>query len=279
MSYTFADVITCLEDLAPRAFAEDWDPVGPQLQLEDLSATVSGLVLSLDSDRQALDLARETGANFLISHHPLFFHPLPRLLASEPEQAFILDCVRQGLSIYAAHTNLDAAVGGVNEGLLDLLGWRAKSSLFPQEQAALQRWRPEDQREDLEPGYVRLVEVETELEIQELSALLKKSLDLPTGFLHMASQPARKIRRVAVSGGAFDGDWIPALSAANCQALICGELRYHEMQALALRGISCYALGHAQSERPLVRRLASYFAQRLPGLAVHCSQVAGPIQG
>lgn len=70
----------------------------------------------------ALDFAISSGQNVLLTHHPLFFHPLPRLDDSTYEGRFALKAVQHGISVIAAHTNWDAAPGGVNDVLASRLG-------------------------------------------------------------------------------------------------------------------------------------------------------------
>ncbi len=119
---TIGDVIEALERIAPAGLAEEWDNVG--LLLGDPAAPCDRAAVSLEPDRRALARAARAGAQLLVSHHPAIFHPLARLTAEPAGGALLLDAARQGVALAAAHTNWDAAPGGVNDVLADLLGLR-----------------------------------------------------------------------------------------------------------------------------------------------------------
>ena len=59
-----------LEELAPLSLAESWDNSG--LQLGSGEQTVNGVLVTLDVDEKAVDMAKDVGANLIISHHRYF---------------------------------------------------------------------------------------------------------------------------------------------------------------------------------------------------------------
>jgi dinuclear metal center YbgI/SA1388 family protein len=122
MSCRIEEIIALLEQLAPPAFAEDWDNVG--LQLGSAREEVTAVLLALDATREVLAEARAKEAGLLICHHPLIFHPLLRLVTDEPAGALVREALISGVAVYAAHTNLDASQYGVNTALAELLGLR-----------------------------------------------------------------------------------------------------------------------------------------------------------
>jgi dinuclear metal center YbgI/SA1388 family protein len=109
-----------MELLAPRQLAYDWDNVG--LQLGDPRGTVEKILVTLDIDERVLHEAISAGADFIISHHPLIFRPLKALRTDLPVGRLIAAALAAGIRIYAAHTNLDIADGGVNDILAAQLG-------------------------------------------------------------------------------------------------------------------------------------------------------------
>ncbi len=115
---TVRSVVEALDTIAPPAFAFEWDRVG--LQVGDPDATVRRGVVSLDRSLAAIDSAIELGAEVLVAHHPLLFEPISSLAlpGAEPIHRFI----RHGIAFIAAHTNWDAAPGGVNDALASVLG-------------------------------------------------------------------------------------------------------------------------------------------------------------
>ena len=110
------EVLTALEQWAPMSTAEEWDNVG--LLAGDCDAEVTGITVSLDITEDELRFAGLHGANLMVSHHPLIFHPLRRL----PADGIVYQLAAAGMHAISMHTNLDKAAGGVNDALASLLG-------------------------------------------------------------------------------------------------------------------------------------------------------------
>jgi len=120
MSVEMRVVIRILEELAPARLAESWDNSG--LQLGDPGAAINRILLTLDVTAAVAAEAREKGAELIVSHHPLFFKPIKAIRFDNPEGSLIRDLIEHGINVYAAHTNLDIAEGGVNTALAQALG-------------------------------------------------------------------------------------------------------------------------------------------------------------
>jgi dinuclear metal center YbgI/SA1388 family protein len=117
---TIKTIAGYLEELAPPLLALPGDPVG--LQLGDPRAEVSALLVALELDHAALAQAVAVKAELVVTHHPLFFQPLRALDESTPHGALIAQTIRNKISVFSAHTNLDIAPRGLNNRLADLLG-------------------------------------------------------------------------------------------------------------------------------------------------------------
>ncbi|MCM3637389.1 Nif3-like dinuclear metal center hexameric protein [Sporosarcina luteola] len=114
------EIITLFEHWAPKRFAEDWDPVG--LHIGQLNRTVDRVIITLDVNEAVVDEAIEKGANLIIAHHPPIFSPMKHIWTDTPQGRLIEKCIKNDISVYAAHTNLDVAPGGVNDLLASRLG-------------------------------------------------------------------------------------------------------------------------------------------------------------
>ena len=68
------DVIKKLTDLAPEAYAQEWDNVG--LLVGDRAQEISKIFIALDADETAIAQAQACGAQLLLTHHPMIFSPL-----------------------------------------------------------------------------------------------------------------------------------------------------------------------------------------------------------
>lgn len=115
-------ILDALERIAPARFALSYDRVG--LQVGDPAAEVSRAVVALDRSLGAVRFAAEQGAQLLVAHHPLLFQPIGSVTPDTQEGRTVLELARQGIAFVAAHTNWDAAPGGINDELASILGLR-----------------------------------------------------------------------------------------------------------------------------------------------------------
>lgn len=114
------EIIALFEKWSPKRFAMDGDPVG--LHIGQLNRTVENVLVTLDVNEEVIDEAIRKGANLIIAHHPPIFRPLKSLLTDTPQGSMIEKCIKNDIAVYAAHTNLDVAPGGVNDMLAEKLG-------------------------------------------------------------------------------------------------------------------------------------------------------------
>jgi len=114
------EIITLFEKWSPKRFAMDGDPVG--LHIGQLNRTVENVLVTLDVNEEVIDEAIRKGVKLIIAHHPLIFRPLKSLLTDTPQGSMIEKCIKNEIAVYAAHTNLDVAPGGVNDMLAEKLG-------------------------------------------------------------------------------------------------------------------------------------------------------------
>ena len=63
-----------------------------------------------------------TGADLLITHHPLLLTGVHGVSAGDPKGALVHRMIRGGLAHFVAHTNADVAAPGVSDALADRLG-------------------------------------------------------------------------------------------------------------------------------------------------------------
>lgn len=130
---TVGTVCAALERWAPRAWAYAWDK--PGLALGDAGAPVTRVVTCLSVEPSVVRATRRAKADLIVAHHPPIWEPLRSLDPTDPHTALLLELAQAGIAVYATHTNLDVAPGGVNDALAILLGLEACRPLFPAEQA------------------------------------------------------------------------------------------------------------------------------------------------
>ena len=115
-----SEIAAAVERLAPPDLAEGWDNCG--LQVGNPAVLASRVLVALTPLPEVFDEAEETGADFLLFHHPLIFTPLRSVDTGSPPGALLARAVRGERAVYAAHTSYDAAPDGVSAALAAALG-------------------------------------------------------------------------------------------------------------------------------------------------------------
>lgn len=257
MNYKVSDVINVLEEFAPLELAESWDNCG--LLIGSSTSSVNRICVALDADAEAIEAAIKGEAQLLIVHHPPIFGGITHLNEAVPEMRNFARLIRAGIGVYAAHTNLDSAVGGINDCLAEVLGLDVKYTLFPtQMQGGIFA------SEEKQAGMVRIAELGEALSYKDFLVRVNQHLQTPGCFMSGVSD--RKIQRVALSGGAYDENWNDALVEAGVDCLVSGEIKHHQLLGLEARGIRALAAGHDCTERPVLIPLAAYLESKLPGI-------------
>ncbi|WP_273389211.1 Nif3-like dinuclear metal center hexameric protein [Barnesiella viscericola] len=114
------DIIEAIEAVAPVAWQESYDNAG--LQVGNRFQSVSGVVICLDVTEAVVDEAIALGYNLIVSHHPLLFKGLKSITGSSCVERIVVKAIQHNIAIYAAHTNLDNAPGGVSFRMARKLG-------------------------------------------------------------------------------------------------------------------------------------------------------------
>lgn len=123
------EVISLFEKWSPKRYAMEGDPVG--LHIGALNRPVEKVLVTLDVNEDVVDEAIAQGATLILAHHPPIFRPLKGILTDTPQGKMIEKCIKNDISVYAAHTNLDVAPGGVNDMLASLLGLQETEIVEP----------------------------------------------------------------------------------------------------------------------------------------------------
>ena len=114
------EIITYIETVAPPAFQESYDNAG--LIIGDPETTVTSALITLDVTEAVIDEAIETGCELIIAHHPILFKGIKRLNGTNYVERCVIKAIKNDIAIYAAHTNLDSVIGGVNTKICEKIG-------------------------------------------------------------------------------------------------------------------------------------------------------------
>ena len=225
MSVTVQQILGLLQAVAPPALALDWDNVG---LLVDAGTPVDGVLTTLDITPAVVREAVENDCQLIVSHHPVIFHPIKSLHADDVPALLM----KNGISAICMHTNLDAAPGGVNDTLCDILGIAAEG------------------RESFAEGCGRIgTTMPTTVE-----ALAKFCADtLHSGVKYVNGQkPVTCLAEVSGGGGSYLQEAIDL--GADC--LVTGEAAHHIALLAKEKGVGLVVAGHWGTEHAIADVLA-----------------------
>lgn len=221
-----------MESIAPKALAMSFDNVG--LLVEPDHDEIRKILVALDLTAPVAQEAINGGYDLVLTHHPIFFEPVKSVSPTRNETAAAYLLIRHGIGHYAAHTNLDAADGGVNDVLAELLALKDVQKLPP---------------EDLG----RTGSLSSPVPFRSFAALCNQKLNTRGRFV---GDPDRFVKTVAVIGGAGGSDTEFAANA-GCDVFVTGEMKHHEALLAEHLGLCCCVMGHYETEFPVLEPLIS----------------------
>ncbi len=244
---TVNDILELLLTWAPRRLAWERDNVG--LLLGSGSAEVHRILVCLDVTPETVLEARERGADLIVAHHPLIFHPLKHIRTDDVSGRMLADLLAAGISVIAMHTNADATERGLNDALASQLGL---VDVHPLE-------RP---RADTLPGtgLGAVGRLATAMQADVFLRHVRSSL-AAEGLRHTPVAPGRMIETVAVCGGSGSG-LIADACVAGADAFVTADLTYHAFQDYR-HALLLVDAGHYETEQVFVARCADVLEEAL----------------
>jgi dinuclear metal center YbgI/SA1388 family protein len=125
------EILTILEEMAPLAYAEDFDNVG--LLVGNQEAEATGIVVCHDALESVIDEAIAKKYNLVVCFHPILFSGLKKITGKNYVERAILKAIKNDIAIYAVHTALDNHKNGVNKIFCDALGLKNTKVLIPKQ--------------------------------------------------------------------------------------------------------------------------------------------------
>ena len=259
---TVSDVERALFDWAPRTLAEDWDNVGLLCGRENREVT--RILVALDPFEDVCREAEERGAELIVTHHPLIFVAPHAVTDRDSVGRCILRLAKHDVAAINMHTNLDCAVGGVNDVLAQTLGLADVHVIGPKKTDAQGR----------ECGLLRAGIIK-ETPFTEFAKHVKSTLSCAGIRCVDAGRP---VHRVAVGGGAC-GSELPDVADAGCDTFVTADLKYNQFWDAHDLGINIIDAGRVETENPVCAAIAAYLRGKFPEIAVLLSEKhADPIK-
>ena len=200
------DIIKFLEERFPLSLQEDWDNSG--LQIGNIENDLTNIMISLDLDEQTIQKAKEKSCNLIINHHPFLFSSIKSIDLNKGNGKIIKDLIKNDITVFAMHTNLDIGKGGVNDNLAKLLYLRDISNLDTNNENPMARF-----------GYT------DEITAYDFSKFVKEKLNCKGLILY--GDKDKKIEKVALCGGA-GSDFINDAIKKGCDLIVTSDVKYHE---------------------------------------------------
>jgi dinuclear metal center YbgI/SA1388 family protein len=123
------EIIQLFERFSPKGLAMEGDKIG--LQIGRLNKKVERIMIALDVLEEVIDEAIQKNVQLIIAHHPPIFRPLKNIITDSTQGRMIEKLIKHDIAVYAAHTNLDVATGGVNDLLAEALSLENAEVLVP----------------------------------------------------------------------------------------------------------------------------------------------------
>jgi len=259
MDAAVEDILAAVEVVAPYHLAEDWDNVG--LQLGSRLWPAKRVMTALDPTPGVVREVIDRQGNVLVTHHPLIFSPLRTLDVDKPLGRILETLLNHRIAVIAAHTNLDAVQGGVNDILASLLAVKEVAV-----------WQPSEQ--DASCGIGRIGRLASPMALRDLAAAIKDRLAVP--HIRFAGDANLKVHRVALCSGSGSSLLGPFL-ATDADVFITGDVRYHEAREIESHGRGIVDVGHFESEHIVLNELTIKLAEQMSsrGLDVRVEACVG----
>lgn len=241
MAVKLGDIMALLEGAAPLCLQEPWDNTG--LAVGDPEALVDHVLIGLDVTEAFIQEARQIGATLLLTHHPLLFTRPDAITPATPQGKKILALIQSGLNVYSAHTNLDKATGGLNDLIMECLGYTKAEPL----------------EAGVSEGIGRIADIGA-IPLEDLARQIAASLGQTT--IRYCGRPDRLIHKVAVINGG-GADFITAARIAGADCVITGDTKYHEVLDALEAGTAVIDPGHFATEWPVFKLAMAHLEEKI----------------
>lgn len=223
-------IVDTLEEFAPLKFQENYDNSG--LIVGSYSDNIKGVLITLDVTEKIVDEAIKNECNLIIAHHPIIFKGLKKINKNNFVDSVIIKCIKNDISIYAIHTNLDNMFFGVNHKIADVLNLEMTDLLLSKEKNGT-------------VGSGMIGTLKTPLNEKSFLNKIKNSFEC-TNIKHskLLNSP---IKTVAICGGAGSFLLNNAIEK-KADAFITADVTYHSFFE-ANGDILLIDIGHYESEQ------------------------------
>ena len=246
------DITDVIERFAPLSYQESYDNAGLIVGRPD--DEVQRALLAVDVTDEVLDEAEREGCDLVITHHPIIFHALKRFNSADAVQRCVERAIRRGIALYACHTNLDSAPGGMSWRLAAMLGIGELRVLQPS--AA-----------DQQVGFGVVGELPEPLPTEEFLRRMQQRLGLKVVRHSDLVRP--QVRRIALCTGA-GASLMEEARRLGADLYVTADLKYNDFM-LPDGAFVVADIGHFESEYCAIELIFEVLSKNLLTFAVRKS--------
>ena len=229
------DITDAIEQYAPLRLQEEWDNAG--IQVGDPEAEVTGVLLCTDATEAVVSEAIDRGFNLVISHHPLIFRGLKKIMGRTPVERTVAMAIKHDITIYSAHTNMDSAWQGVSFRMADKIEMTGVTFLDDN------HVDPYGDGDSTQAGCGVIGDIEP-MTAREVLKRVKEAFEV--GAVRYSGNADTMVSRVALCGGA-GGFLLDKAVQLGAQLYVTADMRYHDFLDNSQR-IVVADIGHYESE-------------------------------
>lgn len=252
-----SEIIDILRGLAPEDCACEWD--NPGLLAGRSDKEVKKIYIALDATDQVVEAARESGADMLLTHHPLIFKAIKKVNDQNFITRRLVKLIQADISYYAMHTNFDAAPGCMADLAARRLGLEECAPLEPMGEM-------EGEQGSVPYGIGKTGTLRRAVTVRELADRVKTSFGLPFALVYGQELLDTEADRISICPGA-GGSELEAAIAGGSQVMVTGDISHHQGIDAAARGMAVIDAGHYGLEHIFIPFMADYLEEHLEGKA------------
>ena len=217
---------------------------------------VDRVLVALDITEEVIDEAISLGAQLIVSHHPIIWGNIKSLTDQTRIGQKLLCLAEHGIAAICAHTNLDAAEGGVNDALAHKLGLANIGQLHQNGVDHLGR-----------PYGIGRVGTVSDSTLQDFAIWVKSALGANGVRVVDGGKPVCK---VAVGGGSC-GSMLKDVIAQGCDTFVTADVKYDSFLEAKASGINLIDAGHYPTENVICPVLQQWISSAFPDIDVAVS--------
>ncbi|WP_375560548.1 Nif3-like dinuclear metal center hexameric protein [Bernardetia sp. OM2101] len=271
MTYTFSQITSYLESIAPLNFQESYDNSG--LLVGNPNTEITGILVSLDTIESVIEEAKAKNCNLIVAHHPIIFRGLKSLTGKNYIERTVIKAIQEGIGIYAIHTNLDNVQNGVNAKIAEKIGLINTQILSPKP-TIFHKGNNETQN----VGSGMIGELSEAISATAFLANLKSKMNLPLiKHTSLKNFKDRKVKKIAICGGAGSFLLKEALKK-QADFFITGDYKYHEFFDAEDKIVIC-DIGHYESEVFTKDLLVDFLQEKFSDIKIiACETNTNPVE-